>query len=258
MDSTALTTIGDGTFGNEAVLQGLERVTGVFSITSGSPNVRGTVEVTGKIAHGDAYLDFDAAGARVKVLGGGIYETVNVSGGYGVRQFGGGYGVSVESGGTFRTSGGSFQFNVGNAPTLDVNGGTVEVTGGPLLLNTGGTFTNARLKASAGKSLVFTNTTNIAVVGTLTGTGAGTVSLQDNAVVTADAADAAGATLAFAPGVLQWSGEAVLAGGRSRIRGRSRSREVRRICARCCGTRGRSCMGMRIWISMRPEGRCRC
>jgi RHS repeat-associated protein len=210
ISSGVLHLTGTSTLSGNPSLGGTIRVEGTLDLTSGEPDVTGSLIVAGTMHHGNALLDFNGGGGKLQIVSGGLYDTTNTQDDWGFRQFNGGLGVSVETGGTFRHSVASrFLTNTGNNPNFDVNGGTLDVTAGTLGINTGGTFTNAALTVAANSALSFLNTSSITVKGTLSGTGAGSVNLQDNGYL---GIDAAGATFNFPGAMFQWSGQGTIGG----------------------------------------------
>ena len=185
--------------------------TGTIQIASGDPNLQTELVNAGKIQHFSAFLDLEGAMGKLRVIAGGLYESVNTGSGFGFRAFSGTPGVFVEAGAVFRhapSNGAAFQ--VGPDVPFSVNGGTLQATGvigGALLLNGIGTFTNANFAPSVGTVIDFSGNNNT-IIGTLTGTGAGKVNLGTGQLH----ATAAGATLSFPAGMFDWSGSGTLSG----------------------------------------------
>ena len=212
--NAAVSLTGTGSFSGSATLAGNSAVTvpggATLGITSGDPNLQTELVDAGTIQHGNAFLDLDGAAAKVRVVSGGVYETVTTGSGFSFRATNGTTGVFVETGAIFRqnTSNGA-DFSIGAGVPFAVNGGSVQATGAStsqLNLNGAGVFTNATLSPASGKLINFGNDNT--VVGTLTGAGAGTVSLGSGQLH----ATAAGATLNFPAGLFSWNGSGSLSG----------------------------------------------
>ena len=215
--SSATSLEGNASFSGNGTLGGTAVVTiptgSTLNVAGGKPNLATELVVQNgaTITHGNAYLDFDGATAKLRVVSGAIYESMNTSSGFGFRAFNGPAGVFIETGGVLRhgPSNGA-TFNVGANVPLDVNGGTLQATGpngGALILDGIGTFMNANLVPSINTAINFSGNNNT-VVGTITGSGAGVVNLGTGQLHAA----AGGATLNFPAGLFNVSGTATLSG----------------------------------------------
>ncbi len=185
--------------------------TGTIQMTGGEPDLATELLNLGTIQHGNAFLDLDGAAAKLRLVPGGLYESVNTGNGFGFRALNGTQGVFIEAGGMFRhNTPNAAVFNIGAGVPFNVNAGTVQNTGfsgAALNLDGIGTFTNASLVPSVGTTINFSGNSNT-IIGTVSGSGAGVVNLASGQLH----ATAAGAALNFPAGLFNWSGSGSLSG----------------------------------------------
>src|SRR5205085_9248565 len=118
-----------GTIGVPVVLTNL----GFLYITRGEPNIYTLSLHDALPIHGNSYLDFDDPAGKLRVLAGGVYNTINTSGDFGFRQFSGGQGVAAESGGLlphYSPVGLRLLTKTGNAPAFELTDGLHKVVTG--------------------------------------------------------------------------------------------------------------------------------
>jgi RHS repeat-associated protein len=89
--------------------------------------------------------------------------------------------------------------------SLDLESGTLDVETGTVILNGSVTSTGGQVSVSQGATLDLTGGQNVIYTGDLTGAGNGTISLNAGELIVGST----GATLDFAPGLMQWSGGAI-------------------------------------------------
>ena len=210
--NAALSLTGAGSFSGSATLGGTAVVTnnGTLGITSGEPNLQTELVNVGTIQHGNAFLDLDGAAAKLRTISGGLYETVTMGSGYSFRAFNDTPGVFIEAGGILRqaTPNGA-DFSIGAGVPFSVTGGTLQTTGAgssQLNLNGAGVLTNATLSPNVGTVINFANENT--VVGTLSGSGAGSINLASGVLH----ATAAGAELNFPANFFVMNGSGTLGG----------------------------------------------
>src|SRR5213079_2874694 len=139
---------------------------GFIQISSGEPNLRTEMRNIGTITQGDAHFDTESGG-KLRILAGGLYDTVNTNSDFGFRQINGGAGVSVESGGTLKhSSAARFLTNTTGNPAFNVDGGTLQVTAGTLGINGTSLWKNANLNVGTGAALNLLTSSNVTIEGT--------------------------------------------------------------------------------------------
>lgn len=197
-----LTLTGTSSMTATSVLAGPGKIfnTGTLNLNGGAPDIQTELQDTGTINLSNGTLEVRGAAAKLRVLGGGVFNSSSAN----IQRPDGGQGVFIEDGGTFNSTGGTTT----TFGALFVDGGDVNVTSGSLTFNFGTSLNDATFNVAGGANVTFNNNQQNAVSGTITALGTGQVIINGSTSF----ALATDTVFNFAPGVLQFQNAAAIAG----------------------------------------------